>query len=108
MAQQSNQMVRMAKIKVDPSQLEKYQAALKEQMNAAIRLEPGVLSYYAVADKADPSNITIMEVYADTAAYQSHINTAHFKKYKDAVKGMVKNLELVDLTLIEAVKKPNF
>jgi quinol monooxygenase YgiN len=107
MAQEKNQMVRLAKIKVDPLQLEKYNAALKEQMTTAVRMEPGVLTYYAVADKSDPSSITILEIYADTAAYISHIATNHFKKYKENVKDMVKSLELVDVKLISVAKKPN-
>jgi len=106
MAQEKNQMVRLAKIKVDPLQLEKYNAALKEQMTTAIRVEPGVLTYYAVADKSDPTKITILEIYADTAAYNSHIATPHFKKYKETVKNMVTSLELVDVTLIGSAKKP--
>jgi len=106
-AQEKKQMVRLAKIKVDPSQLEKYNAALKEQMTTAIRVEPGVLTYYAVADKNDPSHITILEIYADTAAYASHITTSHFKKYKETVKDMVKSLELVDVTLVGVAKKPD-
>jgi quinol monooxygenase YgiN len=106
MAQQKNQIVRFAKIQVDPSQLTAYNAALKEQMTTAVKVEPGVLTYYAVADKSNPSHITILEIYADTAAYLSHIQTPHFKKYKEAVKGMVKSLELVDLTLIGYAKKP--
>src|ERR1700754_3394204 len=72
-AQQKNQMVRLAKIQVDPSQLEQYNAALKEQMATAVRVEPGVLTYYAVADKSDPSHITILEIYADSTAYKLHI-----------------------------------
>ncbi|MBO9682015.1 MAG: antibiotic biosynthesis monooxygenase [Flavisolibacter sp.] len=100
-------MVRLAKIKVDPLQLEKYNAALKEQMTTAVRIEPGVLTYYAVADKSDPSNITILEIYSDTAAYNSHVMTPHFKKYKETVKDIVKSLELVDVTLIGVAKKPN-
>jgi len=107
MAQEKTQMVRLAKIKVDPSQLEKYNDALKEQMTTAIRVEPGVLTYYAVADKNEPSNITILEIYADTAAYQAHITTPHFKKYKEVVKNMVKSLELIDVTLVGSAKKPN-
>jgi len=106
MAQDKKQMVRLAKIKVDPSQLEAYNAALKEQMTTAIRVEPGVLTYYAVADKKDPSSITILEIYADTAAYKAHTTTPHFQKYKTTVNGMVKSLELVDVTLIGAAKKP--
>ncbi|MDJ1467314.1 putative quinol monooxygenase [Xanthocytophaga flava] len=105
-AQEKKQMVRLAKIKVDPVQLKNYTTALNEQMNTAIRVEPGVLTYYAVADKSNPSNITILEIYADTAAYKSHIETAHFKKYKETVKHMVKSLELVDVTLINSAKKP--
>ncbi|WP_316808303.1 putative quinol monooxygenase [Pedobacter agri] len=107
MSQEKKQMVRLAKITVDPLQLDKYNSALKEQMTTAIRLEAGVLTYYAVSDKRNPSHITILEIYADTAAYQAHINTAHFIKYKDTVKDMVKSLELVDVDLIAAAKKPD-
>lgn len=105
-AQQKNQMFRLAKIQVDPSQLAKYNAALKEQMATAVRVEPGVLTYYAVADKKDPTHITILEIYADTAAYKAHIVTPHFKKYKETVEHMVKSLELIDVNLIGAAKKP--
>ena len=106
MAQHKDQIVRIAKIQVDPAQLEKYNAALKEQMATAVRTEPGVLTYYAVADKANPSHITILEIYADTAAYQAHIQTPHFKKYKATVEHMVTKLELEDVRLIGAAKKP--
>ena len=105
LAQEKIQMVRLAKIKVDPLQLDKYNIALKEQMTTAVRLEPGVLTYYAVADKNEPSHITILEIYADTTAYKSHIETTHFKKYKETVKDMVKSLELVDVTLIGSANK---
>jgi quinol monooxygenase YgiN len=101
-------MYRIAKIKVDINQLEKYKVALKEQMNTAIKVEPGVLSYTVVADKKDLSLLTILEVYANLEAYQSHILTPHFKKYKDAVKDMVLSLELIDTELIERVHKDDF
>ncbi|MNR10180.1 Antibiotic biosynthesis monooxygenase [compost metagenome] len=105
MAQEKIQMVRLAKITVDPLQLDQYNSALKEQMTTAVRVEPGVLTYYAVADKSAPSHITILEIYADTAAYKSHIETTHFKKYKETVKDMVKSLELIDVTLIGSATK---
>jgi quinol monooxygenase YgiN len=101
----AQQMVRLAKIQVDPAHLAQYNAALKEQMTTAIKVEPGVLTYYAVADKKDPSHITILEIYADTAAYKAHIETAHFKKYKATVHDMVRSLELEDVDMIGAVRK---
>ena len=105
MAQEKNQMVRLAKITVEPLKLDEYNVALKEQMTTAVRVEKGVLTYYAVADKKAPSHITILEIYADTAAYKAHIETPHFKKYKETVKDMVKSLELVDVNLIGSAKK---
>ena len=98
-------MYRIAKIKVDSNQLDLYQVALKEQMNTAIELEPGVLSYTVVADKKDASSITIFEVYASLEAYQSHIATPHFKKYKETVKNMVLSLELIDTELVAQLKQ---
>lgn len=105
---QDSKIYRIAKIKVDYSQLENYKAALQEQTNAAIKLEPGVLSYYAVSDKKDATLITIFEVYENNEAYQSHVLTRHFKKYKEAVKNMVLSLELIDVDLIVSAKKSSF
>ena len=77
-------------------------------MNAAIKLEPGVLSYTAVADKKEPTSITIFEVYASLDAYQSHILTPHFKKYKETVRDMVLSLELIDTDLVLSANQLNF
>jgi quinol monooxygenase YgiN len=107
-AQNSSAVYRIAKIKVNESQLKNYKFALKEQMNAAIKLEPGVLSYTVVADKKDATSITIFEVYANLDAYQSHILTPHFKKYKETVKDMVLSLELIDTDLVERAKKSDY
>ena len=46
--------VRVAEIGIDPAQLEPYKAAVKEQIEAAVRLEPGVLALYSVTDKENP------------------------------------------------------
>ncbi len=107
-AQSSNSMYRIAKIKVDANQLSAYKVALQEQMNAAIKLEPGVLSYTAVADKKDATQITILEVYASQEAYQAHILTPHFKIYKETVKDMVLALELIDTELVVSAKKERY
>jgi quinol monooxygenase YgiN len=75
---------------------EEYKAALREGIETAIRLEPGVLTLYAVSVKNDPAQIRIFEMYADAAAYQAHLQTPHFKKYKTGTQGMVKSLVLVE------------
>jgi len=95
-AQDKIQVVRLAKLVIDPAQLENYKAALKEEIEISIRLEPGVLMLNAVADKDNPTHITVFEIYADNDAYMSHGQTPHFKKYKSITKEMVKSLELME------------
>ena len=41
------------------------------------------------------AHITLVEIYADEDAYQAHLQTRHFLKYKTGTKEMVKSLELV-------------
>lgn len=53
---------------------------------------------YAVADKDNPCNITILETYASMEAYKSHIDSEHFKKYKQGTLHMVESLILDDVT----------
>jgi quinol monooxygenase YgiN len=95
-AQNKNQMVRMAKLVIDSVQLGSYKAALKEEIETSVRVEPGVITLYAVSEKNNPTHITILEIYADEAAYKSHIQSPHFIKYKTGTKEMVKSLELVE------------
>ena len=90
--------MQIAEIEVDPAQLEAYNAAVTEHIQAAIQTEPGVLVLYAVAHKDDPARITVFEVYRDVASYSAHLETPHFKRYKTTVEKMVKSLKLVQVT----------
>jgi quinol monooxygenase YgiN len=96
-AQQAQKpIVRIAELEIDPAQLEAYKAALTEEIAASIRVEPGVLTLYAVALKDNPGQIRLFETYASDDAYKSHIQSPHFKKYKAATQGMVKSLKLFE------------
>jgi len=89
------QYVQIAQIEIDPARLEEYKAAVREQIETAIRLEPGVLVLYAVSEKDNPTYIRVFEVYSSTEAYWAHLETPHFKKYKTVTENMVKSLNLV-------------
>ncbi len=104
-AQQGDKVVHIAKLQIDPAQLDNYKVFLKEQIETAVRVEPGVLTLHAVADKNNPANITVFEIYADTVAYKAHLQTPHFKKYKIGTKDMVKSLELIDVVPLELQAK---
>jgi quinol monooxygenase YgiN len=95
-SEKNQQMVRLAKLVIDASELDSYKAALKEEIEASVRLEPGVLTLYAVSEKNNPTHITILEIYADSTAYKAHLQTPHFIKYKTITKDMVTSLELIE------------
>ncbi|WP_332701934.1 putative quinol monooxygenase [Devosia sp.] len=90
-------MVRIAEIDVDPDQLNAYSLLLAEEIAASVEREPGVLMLHAVAHRDSPHHIRILEVYASQAAYQAHIQTPHFLKYKLGTADMVTALRLIEV-----------
>ena len=99
-AQEKNRVVQIASLQIDSAHLDEYKAMLKEGVETAIRVEPGVLTLYAVYEKEHPTHVTVFEVYADQAAYEAHIKSTHFQKYKTGTQSMVKSLKLVRVSPI--------
>ena len=96
-----NMMIRMAELEIDSAHLDDYLAILKEESAASVKLEPGVISIYPMYQKDNPTEIRILEIYADQQAYESHLKTPHFLKYKTTTTEMVKSLKLVDMRAID-------
>jgi len=94
-------MIRISEIQIDPRYLDEYLSILKEESEASIRLEPGVISIYPMYQKENPTEIRILEIYADRQAYESHLQTSHFKHYKETTLKMVKSLKLIDMNAID-------
>ncbi|MFT4252990.1 MAG: putative quinol monooxygenase [Caulobacter sp.] len=101
-------VVRIAELEIDPAQLDAYKAALTEEIEASVRLEPGVLALNAVSIDEAPAQIRLLEVYASQAAYEAHLKTPHFLKYKTSTAAMVKSLRLVSTTPILLCGKAGF
>ena len=97
--------VRIAELEIDPAQLAAYEAAVKEEMEISVRTEPGVLVIYAVAETDNPSRLRFFEMYADEAAYEAHIESAHFRKYFETTKGMIVSRRLIDTVPIQLSAK---
>ena len=90
-------LFRLAEIEVHPQYLKEYLAAAAEIQKASLAEEPGVVCLFPTQTKEDSCQIRILEIYASQQAYQHHIQTAHFKKYKQGTLHMVKHLKLQDL-----------
>ena len=73
----------------------------------SLRTEPGVLTMYAVGEKETPCKVTILETYASREAYEKHIASEHFQKYKQGTLHMVKSLVLSDQKPLNPANKLN-
>jgi quinol monooxygenase YgiN len=104
--QNKDQLVRLAVIEIDSAQLDTYNEFLHEEIEASIRLEPGVITLYGVAENENPGRVTLFETYADSIQYRAHLATPHFQKYKQGTLHMVKNLELIQTKPILYIRKP--
>lgn len=94
-------VVRIAQLEIDPAKLQEYEAAVKEEMAESIRLEPGVLAIYSVAEKDQPNRLHFFEIYASDEAYRSHIASAHFQKYAAVTQAMILSKRLIETTPVQ-------
>ena len=98
--QLQKRIVRLSVVTVDPAQLETYKEFAAECGKRSMAEEPGVIFMYSMADQKQPNRISILEIYADQEAYEKHIRSAHFQKYKQRTLQMVRKLELLDQTAL--------
>ncbi len=99
------QVVIVAELEIDPAQLDAYKAAVRENGETAIRVEPGCLAFNIAYEKDNPAHIRVFEVYADADAFKAHLESAHFKKYAAATKDIVKSRKRTEsIPIVLAVK----
>ena len=96
---------RYAELEIESSQLVQYHAAVKEEMATSVRVEPGVLAIYAVADSENPAKLRFFEIYADEAAFRAHIASPHFKKYVETTRAMIRSRVLRDTVPVQLSDK---
>ena len=71
-------------VQVVPEHLEEFLEQTHRNAEAS-RLEPGVLRFDVVPDRADPRHVVLVEVYVDEDAPGAHKATAHYARWRDAV-----------------------
>ena len=87
-------IVRLSEIEVYPQYLKEYLEFANEVDRLSVEREPGVVCLYPMQSAEDSCQIRILEIYASEEAYQQHLKTDHFQKYKQGTLHMVKDLKL--------------
>lgn len=97
-----NQLVRIAEIEVYPEWLDAYLAAARTVGAESVAKEDGVVCIFPMQRKESPTTIRIIEIYRDEESYKTHLQTPHFRAYKDGTPHMIKSLELVPMEPLDA------
>ncbi|TDN79347.1 L-ascorbate metabolism protein UlaG (beta-lactamase superfamily) [Salegentibacter sp. 24] len=104
-SQESSLFMRIVELTVEESQLSEFREALIEDIETAVNTEEGALEIYAVYEREDSTKVFVIETFASKEAHTSHQKTAHFLKYKNATKGMVKTVERTEVVPITLTSK---
>lgn len=72
--------VLVVNIRIKPENVDRFMKALDDNARAA-RQEPGCRQFEVLADPKDRTKVMLYEVYNDAAAFETHQQTPHFKKY---------------------------
>ena len=72
--------VLVVNIRIKPENVDRFLKLLADNA-AAARKEPGCTQFDVLQDPKEKSKIMLYEVYQNEAAFETHQQTPHFKKY---------------------------
>ena len=98
-------LVRIAELRISADHLEAYTRAVRKEIEISVRVEPGVLAIYSVAEKTDPTSLRFFEIYADEAAYRSHLASPHFREYFETTQHMITSRKLIETVPVQLSAK---
>ncbi|MBQ4439359.1 antibiotic biosynthesis monooxygenase [bacterium] len=95
-------VVRIAEIEVYPKWLDAYLTAARTVGAESVAKEEGVICIFPMQMKEKPNIIRIIEIYRSEEAYKAHLQTPHFRTYKEGTPHMIKSLKLVPMSPLDA------
>jgi autoinducer 2-degrading protein len=71
-------------VQVKPDAVEAFRAATQDNARDSVK-EPGVARFDVVQSVEDPTRFVLVEVYRSPDAPAAHKETAHYRRWRDAV-----------------------
>jgi quinol monooxygenase YgiN len=81
-------LIVVVNIKVKPGDVEAFKAATIANVEAS-RTEPGIARFDFLQQSDDATRFVLVEAYRNKDAPAAHKETAHYKKWREAVEGMM-------------------
>jgi quinol monooxygenase YgiN len=81
-------LIVLVNIKVKAGDVESFKTATMANAEAS-RREPGIARFDVLQQKDDATRFILVEAYRNSEAPAAHKETAHYKKWRDTVEGMM-------------------
>ena len=72
-----------------PSQRDAFMPLMLDNARTSLETEAGCQQFDVLTDPDRPAEVFLYEIYADAAAFQTHLDSAHFRSFDQAVGHMI-------------------
>jgi quinol monooxygenase YgiN len=79
----------VVEFRIKPEQVQGFHHAIVENARLSVQDEPGCHQFDVCCDPSQPTLFYLYELYDDEAAFQLHLQTAHFLKMDAATSGWI-------------------
>ncbi|WP_434456594.1 antibiotic biosynthesis monooxygenase [Stutzerimonas urumqiensis] len=86
----------LLKTRLKPGSREAFLSAMRTNVAASVRDEPGCLCFDVLLDRSDENLVWLYEVYVDEAALDAHMQTAHFLASRPQVEPLIVGQEVIE------------
>ena len=74
--------------RVKPDKIEEFKEVVLDDARHSVLDEPGCLRFDVVQEDEDPTKFWLHEVYRDRAAFDHHLTTPHYHRWREATKDL--------------------
>src|SRR5829696_10482547 len=72
--------------RVKSDKIEAFKEAALDDAHHSVLDEPGCLRFDVIQDDEDPTKFWLYEIYQDRAAFDHHLTTPHYHRWREATK----------------------
>ncbi|MCV6825367.1 MULTISPECIES: putative quinol monooxygenase [Halocynthiibacter] len=90
---------------IEPSKAEAFHAHINLNAKASVEMEAGCQLFDVCTDPSDPAKFFLYEIYDSAAAFDEHLESAHFKSFCSDIEGMVIDKKVESFENVTAARK---
>jgi autoinducer 2-degrading protein len=79
----------------------KFRPLIVQNARSSLSSEPGCLRFDVLSIQQEPNSIVLYEIYQNESAFDSHLQTHHYKMFAEASKKMIERVSVRRLSFVE-------